>query len=58
MPVAVPTWKKEAMGKGNARKPEIMAWARANGYRGALQDAADAWGIATAALVLAGGRDA
>jgi Holliday junction resolvasome RuvABC endonuclease subunit len=42
------TWKKHALGKGNAKKPEIMEWARTIGYTGKSQDEADALGIARA----------
>jgi Holliday junction resolvasome RuvABC endonuclease subunit len=45
-------WKRLALGAGfgNAKKPQIVAWARAEcGYAGALEDEADALGIAVAA---------
>lgn len=48
-------WKKLALGagKGAARKPDVLAWARrAAGYEGALEDEADAIGVATAGGVL------
>jgi len=43
-------WKKRTLGKGkgNAKKPEIMAWAKECGYKGVTQDVADALGIAVA----------
>jgi len=43
------SWKAGALGRGHgrAKKPEILAWARAEcGYTGDLQDEADALGIA------------
>lgn len=45
------TWKARALGQGHghAKKPEVMEWAQANGYEGALQDEADAFAIAEAA---------
>jgi Holliday junction resolvasome RuvABC endonuclease subunit len=45
------TWKALALGQGfgNARKPVVMEWARANGYAGWLQDEADALAMAVAA---------
>lgn len=48
------SWKAQALGAGHghAQKPEIMEWAwSAAGYRGCLQDEADAIGIATAAAI-------
>jgi Holliday junction resolvasome RuvABC endonuclease subunit len=47
-------WKSRALGKGRgfAKKPEIMQWAReACGYTGSLEDEADALGIATAGVL-------
>lgn len=48
------TWKSKAMGTGQgfADKHEIFRWAQSVGYTGALQDEADAIGIATAGAVL------
>lgn len=46
------TWKLHAIGKGNAGKPDIMAWARSIGYEGEVQDEADALGVAKAALLV------
>jgi Holliday junction resolvasome RuvABC endonuclease subunit len=47
------TWKRVSLGDGhgNASKDEVMAWAQSAGYDGALQDEADAIGIATAHAV-------
>jgi Holliday junction resolvasome RuvABC endonuclease subunit len=47
-------WKKLALGPGygNAKKEQIMVWARERGYDGNLQDEADALGIAVAARAL------
>lgn len=52
--IAPTTWKAKAMGQGHghAKKPEIMEWAHAVGYTGALEDEADAIGIATAGAVI------
>lgn len=46
------TWKARSVGHGRASKDDVMAWAiSACGYAGALQDEADALGVAwTAAL--------
>lgn len=41
-------WKIATVGKGNAKKPEVMEWAKANGYTGESQDEADAVCIAIA----------
>lgn len=49
-PIPVPSWKLRAVGRGNANKHDVMTWARQNGYTGTLQDEADAWAIAHAAL--------
>lgn len=54
-PVPPPRWKQLALGHGNPRidgdyKLPIMRWAQAHGYTGGLQDEADAWAIAHAAL--------
>jgi hypothetical protein len=46
--VPIGTWKSRALGNGAAKKPEIMDWAVKHGYRGLLQDEADAMGIALA----------
>lgn len=32
--VPVSQWKKRAVGRGNATKPQILAWARERGYEG------------------------
>ena len=48
--VPVGTWKKATIGRGNAQKPEVMAFARGLGYTGDLQDEADALVIASMAL--------
>jgi hypothetical protein len=60
--VPVPTWKKQAWGdapdelkaglwrKSDESKAALMRLARWDGYIGRLQDEADAWGIARAAL--------
>lgn len=49
--VPPPTWKRAALGKGNATKDEVLAWARSMaGYTGELYDESDALGIAEAAL--------
>lgn len=66
--VPVATWKKRSVGKGNAGKPEILAWAQERGYEGQCSgclargkacrkpseahDEADALGIALAGLDL------
>lgn len=42
------TWKKVATGRGNAKPPEYLAWARLNGYQGLDLDEAAAWGVAMA----------
>jgi len=44
-PVAVGTWKKAVVGKGNADKEEVMAAMRRLGYRAAEDNEADAQGI-------------
>lgn len=46
--VSTPTWKKRTVGKGNAGKPEVMAWALTQVPPGTVltQDQADAIGIA------------
>lgn len=46
-------WKAAALGKGHgfAKKPEIFAWAQQLGYSGAIEDEADAIGIATGGAV-------
>lgn len=43
------TWKKVALGFGNAEKDEVFHWARKSGYMGTSQDEADALAIAEAA---------
>jgi hypothetical protein len=60
--VPVPTWKKQAWGtapdelkaglwkRSEESKAALMRLARWDGYGGRLQDEADAWGIARAAL--------
>jgi hypothetical protein len=60
--VPVPTWKKQAWGdapdelkaglwkRSEESKEALMRLARWDGYTGRLQDEADAWGIARAAL--------
>jgi hypothetical protein len=60
--VPVPTWKKQAWGdapdeikaglwkRSEESKQALMRLARWDGYTGRLQDEADAWGIARAAL--------
>lgn len=53
-PIPPPTWKLRALGKGNASKDDVLAWARQQGYGGALFDEADAMGIAEAARKAAG----
>lgn len=52
--IGPPAWKAKALGTGHgfAEKPEIMRWAQAVGYTGALEDEADAIGIATAGAVI------
>lgn len=52
--VSPSSWKAGAMGKGNgfATKDRVMSWARAGGYSGALEDEADAVGIATHGALL------
>lgn len=45
-------WKLLALGRGNAKKADVMAGARLLGYTGASQDAADATVMADAARVL------
>ena len=51
------TWKVNSIGKGNARKPEIMEWVRDTyGYDGDDQDVADAVAMAHAGWVLWGKR--
>lgn len=48
--VPITQWKLRAIGKGNASKEGVMAWARERyGYEGDRQDTADALGIAAAA---------
>lgn len=50
-PVPPPTWKRDALGKGDATKDEVLAWARSTaGYTGELYDESDALAIAEAAL--------
>jgi Holliday junction resolvasome RuvABC endonuclease subunit len=50
------TWKKAAIGKGNASKEVIHAWARAEGVDHPSGDILDAFGIATAGLLELGGN--
>jgi Holliday junction resolvasome RuvABC endonuclease subunit len=45
--IVPPSWKLAALGKGNADKKEIAAWAKRHGCEG-TQDVADALGIAVA----------
>ena len=54
--VGAPVWKVGALGQGfgtcSKKDPAgypVMRWARANGYRGSLEDEADAFAIAVAA---------
>jgi Holliday junction resolvasome RuvABC endonuclease subunit len=47
--VPVGVWKKHGVGSGAAKKPDVLRWARLNGYEGLLQDEADALAIAEAA---------
>jgi Holliday junction resolvasome RuvABC endonuclease subunit len=55
--IAPASWKMRALGEGHghAEKPEIMEWARAQGYDRAFQDEADALGVATAGGVIVSG---
>lgn len=51
--IPVGTWKKTALGKGNAKKDEILAWAKASGItvdHPTTFDEADAVGIYNAAV--------
>lgn len=41
-------WKKRSVGRGNASKEQIAAWAESSGYEFEGQDEADAIGIAVA----------
>lgn len=52
------SWKKEALGNGALKKPQIMDWARGVGYSGSSQDEADALGIARAAEAMTQVMDA
>lgn len=45
-------WKREALGNGAAKKPDVMAGARRLGYRFNDQDAADAICMADCARIL------
>lgn len=50
--IAVGTWKRVAVGHGNASKTQVLAWAHRNGLRlDARQDEADALAIAWAARI-------
>jgi Holliday junction resolvasome RuvABC endonuclease subunit len=49
-------WKSAAIGKGNASKEVIHAWARAEGVDHPSGDILDAFGIATAGLLELGGN--
>lgn len=51
--VPVATWKKYAVGRGNADKPAVMEWARTVGDP-SNQDEADALGIAYGGLAFMG----
>lgn len=48
MPVIIPpaSWKKEVVGKGNLKKPEIKKYFLLEGYEGMTQDEYDALGVA------------
>lgn len=50
--IPVPTWKKQAVGYGAAKKPDVLRWAQRKGYEGESQDEADAIGIAVAGVKL------
>lgn len=45
--VPIPTWKLEACGRGNATKPAVLEWARAESGVELDQDDADSFGVAT-----------
>ena len=51
--VLPPVWKKEALGDGHghAKKPEIVEWAKTQGWKGASQDEADTCAMARCAYV-------
>ncbi|HEY5708596.1 MAG TPA: hypothetical protein VIS51_04310 [Solirubrobacterales bacterium] len=51
LPIVPSEWKKIAIGRGDANKEAIMAWAREEGFQHASGDVIDAYGIATAAWV-------
>jgi Holliday junction resolvasome RuvABC endonuclease subunit len=46
--VGVTAWKRLTVGRGNAKKGEVTAWVRAEGFAGATQDECDAYAIARA----------
>ena len=50
--IPVATWKKHSVGRGNATKPEILAWAQAHGLPNRDQDLADALGVAVGGRAL------
>lgn len=53
--VAVSTWKKATVGRGNAQKIEVLAWAQAHDpIAGVDQDAADAYCIASYGVATCG----
>lgn len=50
-PLAVQAWKKATVGKSNASKPEVAAWAKTHGAPpGLVQDFYDAFSIAKATI--------
>lgn len=49
--IPVASWKKLALGRGNATKGDVMEWAEAAGLRPANQDEADALAIAQAGFL-------
>lgn len=56
--IGVSEWKAVTVGRGNASKQDIAAWAAGIGYDGTSQDEADAIGIALGGLALMGDLNA
>jgi Holliday junction resolvasome RuvABC endonuclease subunit len=54
LPIMPSEWKATTLTNGSATKDQILAWAIDHGYRGQIQDEADAYGIAVAGAKLLG----